>query len=176
MRVRPVVISVAAVALIVAALCAFSFAQTPRRDPIAPATDRIIVEKSAHRMTLLKNGRVVRTYRIALGRGGLGPKTRSGDNRVPEGTYRISGRNPDSAYHLSLRISYPTPSQAQAARARGIDPGGDIMIHGLRNGLGWIGTQHRRIDWTQGCIAVTNAEIEEIWRTVPDNVVIEIRA
>ena len=176
MRVRLFVIGVAAIVIGVAALCAFSFAQTPRRDPIAPATDRIIVEKSAHRMTLLKDGRVVRTYRIALGRGGLGPKTRSGDNRVPEGIYRISGRNSDSAYHLSLRISYPTPSQAQAARARGIDPGGDIMIHGLRNGLGWIGTQHRQVDWTQGCIAVTNAEIEEIWRTVPDNIVIEIRA
>lgn len=176
MRLRLVVIGVATVLTGIAALCALSFAQTPRRDPITPATDRIIVEKSAHRMTLLKAGRIVKTYRIALGRGGLGPKTQSGDNRVPEGIYRISGRNPNSAYHLSLRVSYPTPSQVKAARARGTDPGGDIMIHGLRNGLGWIGAHHRRADWTQGCIAVTNAEVEEIWRTVPDNVVIEIRA
>lgn len=176
MRLRGALIGIAAALTGLAALCAVSFFQTPRRDPITPATDRIIVEKRVHRMTLLKEGRIVKTYRIALGRGGLGPKTQWGDNRVPEGIYRISGRNPDSAYHLSLRISYPTLSQAQAARARGIDPGGDIMIHGLRNGLGWIGAQHRRLDWTQGCIAVTNAEIEEIWRTVPDNVVIEIRA
>ncbi len=176
MRLRGTLIGIAAALIGIAALCAYSFAQTPRRDPIQPLTDRIIVEKSAHRMTLLKRGQVVRTYRIALGRGGLGPKMQSGDNRVPEGIYRITGRNPNSAYHLSLRISYPSPSQSQAARARGIDPGGDIMIHGLRNGLGWIGAQHRRIDWTQGCIAVTNAEIEEIGRTVPNNVVIEIRA
>lgn len=176
MRLRGALIGIAAALTGLTALCAVSFFQTPRRDPITPATDRIIVEKRAHRMTLLKAGRVVKTYRIALGRGGLGPKTQSGDSRVPEGIYRISGRNPNSAYHLSLRISYPTLAQAQAARARGIDPGGDIMIHGLRNGLGWIGAQHRRVDWTQGCIAVTNAEIEEIWRTVPDKVVIEIRA
>lgn len=172
---RWVLIGIAVIPAAFAALCLFSFLQTPRRDPITPTADRIIVEKRAHRMTLLKQGQVVRTYRIALGRGGPEPKTRSGDNRVPEGTYRISGRNPDSAYHLSLRISYPTPAQASAARKGGTDPGGDIMIHGIRNGLGWIGAQHRRLDWTQGCIAVTNAEIEEIWRTVPDNIEIEIR-
>ena len=172
---RWVLVGIALIPVTFAALCLFSFLQAPRRDPITPAADRIIVEKRAHRMTLFKQGQVVRTYRIALGRGGREPKTRSGDNRVPEGIYRISGRNPDSAYHLSLRISYPTPAQAAAARKVGTDPGGDIMIHGIRNGLGWIGPQHRRLDWTQGCIAVTNAEIEEIWRTVPDNIEIEIR-
>ena len=176
MRLRGALIGIAAALIGLMALSLLSFVQEPRRDPVQPATDRIIVEKRAHRMTLLKDGQVVKIYRIALGRGGLGPKTQSGDNRVPEGIYRISGRNPNSAYHLSLRISYPTPLQANAARARGIDPGGDIMIHGLRNGLGWIGAQHRRVDWTQGCVAVTNAEIEEIWRIVPDDIVIEIRA
>lgn len=176
MRLRWMFLGVAATSIGIGGLCAFSFAQTPVRDPVEAATDRIIVEKRARRMILLKEGRVIRTYRIALGRGGLGPKERSGDNKVPEGIYRITGRNPESAYHLSLRIGYPTPSQARAARQRGIDPGGDIMIHGLRNGLGWIGAQHRRLDWTQGCIAVTNEEIKEIWRTVPDQAVIEIRA
>jgi murein L,D-transpeptidase YafK len=167
---------VAAVSIGLIGLCAFSFAQTPVRAPVQASTDRVIVEKGAHRMTLLKDGRVVRTYRVALGRGGLGPKEVAGDNRVPEGIYRIKGRNPNSAYHLSLRIGYPTLSQERAARERGINAGGDIMIHGIRNGLGWIGTQHRRLDWTQGCVAVTNEEIEEIWRIVPDQTVIEIRA
>jgi murein L,D-transpeptidase YafK len=87
----------------------------------------------------------------------------------------IDGRNPKSAFHLSLKISYPTPTQASAARALGIDPGGEIMIHGLPNGRGELGAAHRRTDWTGGCIAVTNEEIEWLWRAVPDGTPIEIR-
>ena len=116
------------------------------------------------------------TFSVALGAGGLGPKVQQGDERVPEGRYLIAGRNPKSAFHLSLRIGYPTPAQVEAARARGIDPGGDIMIHGLPNGQGWLGSQHLRSDWTAGCIAVTNEEIEWLWRAVPDGTPIEIRA
>jgi murein L,D-transpeptidase YafK len=100
----------------------------------------------------------------------------AGATKVPEGDYRITGRNPRSAFHLSLRIGYPTPPQAQAARSRGVAPGGDIMIHGLGNGFGWIGGANRRLDWTRGCVAVTNAEIEEIWRLVPDGTLVEIGA
>lgn len=176
MRLRPVLLTLAAGLFCLVSLCAYSFAQTPLRGPVQSGTDRIIIDKRAHRMTLLSEGRVVRTYRVALGRGGLGSKELSGDNKVPEGIYKVTGRNPGSAYHLSLRIGYPTPSQTRGAQLRGVDPGGDIMIHGLRNGLGWIGNQHRLLDWTQGCIAVTNDEIEEIWRIVPDQTVIEIRA
>jgi murein L,D-transpeptidase YafK len=127
-------------------------------------------------MTLLNGDRIVRIYRVALGRGGLDNKSRAGDGKVPEGIYHIVGRNPNSAYHLSLRISYPTSAQIREAGRLGVNPGGDIMIHGIRNGLGWLGARHRSLDWTQGCIAVTNEEIEEIWRLVPDGAQIEIRA
>jgi len=176
MGLRLVFALIAAALVIVGGLCAVSLVQAPVRGPIQPATDRIIVYKAAHRMTLLKDGQVIRSYRVALGRGGLGNKAAAGDNRVPEGVYRITGRNPTSAYHLSLRIGYPTAAQARDAQRRGTDLGGDIMIHGIRNGLGWVGSLHRRMDWTRGCIAVTNEEIEEIWRLVPDGTVIEIRA
>lgn len=157
-------------------LSAFDAVQSPHRGPVLPASDHILVDKSERRLTLFKSGRILRSYDVALGRGGPGDKEREGDNKVPEGRYRIVGRNPDSAYHLSLRLSYPTPEQAARAQARGADPGSDIMIHGIRNGLGWLGPLHRLANWTQGCIAVTDAEIEEIWTLVPDGATIEIRA
>jgi murein L,D-transpeptidase YafK len=94
---------------------------------------------------------------------------------VPEGEYTIDTRNATSAFHLSLRISYPSPQQAMAAAARGIDPGRDIMIHGLPNGMAKIGKSHQLVDWTEGCIAVTNTEIEWLWRSVPDGTPIFIR-
>jgi murein L,D-transpeptidase YafK len=166
----------AAAALIFGALCVFSWAQAPIVRAVTNGSDRIIVSKAIHRMTLFKDGRVIKTYSVALGRGGLGPKLRAGDNKVPEGLYRITGRNAHSAFHLSLQIGYPTAAQAADARKRGFDAGGDIMIHGIRKGFGWIGSAHRQVDWTRGCIAVTNQEIEEIWQLVPDGTVVEIRA
>lgn len=148
----------------------------PRTIPaIRPDTDLVVVEKAAHRMTLFHHGRLQQVYIVALGRGGAGPKAIAGDNKVPEGIYRIVGRNPNSAFHLSLRIGYPTIEQARDARHNGLDPGGDVMIHGIRNGLGWIGNLHRQTDWTRGCIAVTDGEIEAIWRTVPDGTPIIIK-
>ena len=138
------------------------------------SVDRIVVEKAAHRMTLYAGERAVRTYKVSLGRGGLAPKTQSGDRRTPEGDYRITGRNRGSAYHRSLRIGYPTPDQSQAARARGIDPGGDIMIHGLPNGRGHLAALFKGQDWTDGCIAVTDPEIEEIWRLTRDGAQVRI--
>jgi murein L,D-transpeptidase YafK len=137
--------------------------------------DRILVQKHAHTLTLFRGDQPIKTYRVALGRGGQGQKFQAGDNRVPEGEYRIVGRNPHSAFHLALRIGYPTPEQVSQARQHGVDPGGDIMIHGIRNGLGWIGPLQREVDWTKGCIAVTDSEIEEIWRLVPDQTPIEIQ-
>jgi murein L,D-transpeptidase YafK len=141
---------------------------------IGGPADRIVVEKEAHTLTLCRQGRVLKTYRVALGRGGAGPKLQAGDNRVPEGLYRIVGRNPHSAFHRALRVGYPTPEQVRQAQVRGVDPGGDIMIHRIRNGLGWLGSLQRRVDWTKGCIAVTDGEIDEIWRLVPDGTPIEI--
>jgi murein L,D-transpeptidase YafK len=137
--------------------------------------DRVLVQKQAHTLTLFRDGRPLKTFRVALGRGGSGQKVRGGDNKVPEGMYRIVGRNSHSAFHRALRVGYPTPEQIRQAQARGFDPGGDIMIHGIRNGLGWIGRLQREVDWTKGCISVTDPEIEEIWRLVPDGMPIEIR-
>lgn len=168
-------LAILAALVAVAGLCAFSYAAKPERAEIRFATDRILVEKAARRMTLYSEGRAIRIYRVALGRGGPAAKEQAGDGRVPEGVYSITGRNPESAYHLSLRIGYPRPDQLLRAAELGIDPGGDIMIHGLPNGLGWVGGEHRRRDWTEGCIALTNEEIEEVWRLVPDGTEIEIR-
>lgn len=129
--------------------------------------DRIVVDKSERRLQLLQAGRVIRTYRIRLRAAPAGHKQQQGDERTPEGEYRISGRNPTSRFHLSLRISYPNDADRRRARGRGVDPGGDIMIHGGNSPL-W------RYDWTDGCIAVTDAEIEEIWRLVATGTPIRI--
>ena len=140
-----------------------------------PRVDRVVVEKRDHRLTLWSGGAAWKTYRVALGRGGLAPKTRQGDDLVPEGFYRIDARNAQSAYHLALHISYPNAADLARARKLRVEPGGDIMIHGLPNHYGWIGGAHRLHDWTRGCIAVTNDEIEEIWRLVPAGTPVEIR-
>jgi hypothetical protein len=146
----------------------------PASTPTGQA-DLIVVNKQAHSLTLLRDGMVLRTYRVALGRGGPGQKTKAGDNRVPEGVYRIVGRNQRSSFYRALRIGYPTPAQLSEARRIGIDPGGDIMVHGIRNGLGWLGPLQQKVDWTKGCIAVTDSEMDEIWRSVADGTPIEIR-
>jgi murein L,D-transpeptidase YafK len=142
------------------------------RDVIA---DRILVEKAARRLTLLRDGTPLKTYRVALGGEPIGPKEQEGDLRTPEGIYRIDLHKEDSDYHRALHVSYPEQRDIERAGAAGVPPGSDIMVHGLPNGRGWIGAFHRRNDWTAGCIAVTDLEIEEIWRAVPDGTPIEIR-
>jgi len=137
--------------------------------------DRIIVDKSARRLVLMSRGTELKSYAVALGREPVGPKEREGDNRTPEGVYRIDSRKSDSAFHSALHISYPNGADVEAARKKGVSPGGAIMVHGIRNGLGWLGKLHRLVDWTSGCIAVTDWEIEEIWHVVRDGTVIEIR-
>ncbi|UCE48336.1 MAG: L,D-transpeptidase family protein [Phycisphaerales bacterium] len=137
--------------------------------------DKVIVEKRARQMTLFSKGRVVKKYKISLGRNPKGPKVKAGDAKTPEGIYVIDSRNPRSRYHLSLHISYPNLSDSKRAKQLGVSPGGDIMIHGIRKGFGWLGPLHRIVNWTKGCIAVTNKEIEEIWHTVPNGTRIEIR-
>ena len=144
--------------------------------PADGPVDLIRVDKSAHLMSVYRGGRLVREFRIALGRGGPHPKVQQGDGRVPEGAYRIVAHNPNSAFYLSLRIGYPTAEQIAAAARRGIDPGGDIMIHGLPNGRGAIGAKHTSVDWTDGCVAVTNLEIEWLYKAVPDGTPVEISA
>jgi len=151
--------------------CGAATAQPPA---VQSSVDRIVIEKVAHRMSLYAGRRLVRTYTVSLGAGGLAPKTREGDRRTPEGDYRITGRNPSSRYHLALRIGYPTPAQVAAARAAGVSPGGDIMIHGLPNGRGALSALYAGRDWTDGCIAVTDPEIEEVWTLVRDGATVRI--
>jgi murein L,D-transpeptidase YafK len=137
--------------------------------------DRIIIEKKARRLTLFSKGQQIKAFKVALGRNPVGPKEKEGDNKTPEGVYTIDSRNTKSRYHLSLHISYPSPQDIQRAKSHGGSPGGNVMIHGLMNGFGWVGGFHRWIDWTKGCVAVTNPEIEEIARLVPNGTPVEIR-
>jgi murein L,D-transpeptidase YafK len=137
--------------------------------------DCILVEKSSRRLTLLRNGNALKTYRVALGHAPIGAKEYEGDQRTPEGIYSIDFHKPDSDYHLALHVSYPEQRDVDRAAAQGLSAGSDIMIHGLPNGRGWIGRFHRRSDWTAGCMAVANFEIEEIYRAVPDGTPIELR-
>ncbi|NTV50262.1 MAG: L,D-transpeptidase family protein [Geobacteraceae bacterium] len=142
--------------------------------PKGPA-DKILIEKNERRLTLLSKGEVIRTYKIALGGNPDGPKERQGDNKTPEGTYVIDSRNRGSLYHLSLHVSYPNEKDKKRAKQLGVSPGGDIMIHGIKNGFSWAGDLHTEVDWTKGCIAVTDEEIEEIDRLVPNGTNVEIR-
>ena len=137
--------------------------------------DKVLIEKKERRLTLLSRDQVIKTYKIALGGDPVGPKVRQGDNKTPEGTYIIDSRNSNSGYHLSLHISYPNKKDKMRAKYLGVPPGGDIMIHGIKNGLAWVGALHAGIDWTKGCIAVTDEEMEEIYRLVPNGTIVEIR-
>ena len=139
------------------------------------SVDRIVIEKKARRLMLISGGEVLKTYRIALGGDPIGPKERQGDNKTPEGTYLIDTRNRDSRYHLSLHISYPNDKDRKRARELGVSPGGNIMIHGIKNGFSWVGGAQAEADWTKGCIAVTDEEIEEIDKLAPNGTVVEIR-
>jgi murein L,D-transpeptidase YafK len=137
--------------------------------------DKIIILKSARSMTLLSGGKVLKKYKVALGSVPVGPKRVEGDHKTPEGDYVIDAKNSQSQFHLSLHISYPSAADQQKARSMGQSPGGAIMIHGLARPFAYLGPLHRQTDWTDGCIAVTNAEIEEIWKLVPVGTRVEIR-
>jgi murein L,D-transpeptidase YafK len=137
--------------------------------------DKVLILKSARKLQLLSADKVVKEYLVALGNSPRGAKERQGDGKTPEGTYVIDYRNKNSQFHRSLHVSYPNAADKARARKLGVSPGGDIFIHGLMNGYGWIGAAHRNKDWTLGCIAVTNEEIEEIWKLVADGTLVEIR-
>jgi murein L,D-transpeptidase YafK len=142
--------------------------------PVDAVADRILLEKSKRRLTLYRNGAALKSYRVSLGSSPIGPKERQGDGRTPEGRYRIDGHLDSSDFHRALHVSYPNPRDIEQALAAGADPGGAIMIHGLPNGQGWWGRLHRLRDWTAGCVAVTDPEIEEIYRAVPNGTPIEM--
>ena len=149
-------------------LCSLSLGQAP------PRADRVVVLKQERTLQLLYHGKVIKAYKIALGGEPIGPKLQQGDHKTPEGTYVLDSRNANSQFYKSIHISYPNARDRASARQKGVSPGGDVFVHGLPNHYGWIGTSHRLKDWTDGCVAVTNEEIDEIWRAVPDGTPIEI--
>jgi len=136
--------------------------------------DYVLVKKASKELTLFSGSRRIKTYKIALGKNPVGHKVMEGDKRTPEGSYFIDARNENSKYHLALHISYPDAIDAMKAQSLGSSPGGSIMIHGTGEEYEWMGKLHASINWTDGCIAVTNKEIEEIWKLVPDGTLIEI--
>ncbi|WEX86612.1 L,D-transpeptidase family protein [Sinorhizobium garamanticum] len=172
-----------AAALVIAGAGAYTFAAKDGGSGTPPemaAPDKlakeVVVDKSERLLKLLRDGTVLGEYSVSLGGNPLGHKEREGDRRTPEGDYLIDWRNPNSSFHLSLHISYPDAADQARAAAAGESPGGDIMIHGLPNGWGFLGSLHRLLDWTNGCIAVTDEEMREIWSLVPDGTPIRIEA
>jgi murein L,D-transpeptidase YafK len=179
MKPRRIVLGAAIIAAVLsAASVALDLARAGRPPPdMAPEAewaDRILVEKSQRRMTLFRNGSVLREYSISLGGSPTGDKERGGDSRTPTGRYVVDFKNETSRFYLSLRISYPDAADREQAAARGVPPGGDIMIHGLPNGFALLGPVLGLMDWTDGCIAVGNDEIEEIWSLAAVGTAIEI--
>ena len=139
------------------------------------AIDSVLVVKSEKRMFLLSKGARVKEYDVVFGGNPEGHKQQEGDERTPEGHYLLDYKKADSAFHKAIHISYPNQKDKAEAAKRGVDPGGLIMIHGQRNGYGWLAWITQSFDWTSGCIAVTNPEMDEIWRLVEVGTPIEIR-
>ena len=145
--------------------------------PVAAAADtadRVVVHKERRVLQLFAGERLLREYSIALGGDPVGHKRREGDQKTPEGRYVLDWRNDASSFYRSIHISYPEPHDVAKAAESGVDPGGMIMIHGQPNYFGWLAFLTQMFDWTDGCIAVTNAEMDEIWNMVPNDTVIEI--
>jgi murein L,D-transpeptidase YafK len=137
--------------------------------------DRVIVYKRVRKLVLLSQGKELRSYKVALGSEPVGPKTRQGDHRTPEGLYLPDSRNPNSHYYKALHISYPNAKDRAAAKKLGVRPGGDIMLHGLPKEYAWVGKAQAQHDWTDGCVAVSDEEMDEIWKLVRVGTPIEIK-
>ncbi|TPN83275.1 hypothetical protein FJ987_11560 [Mesorhizobium sp. CU2] len=158
-------------------ICAYLIATVPlleRNGPPRQKVDLVRVEKSQRQLQLIGAGKILRSYGIALGGAPIGHKQQEGDERTPEGRYVLDWRNPNSVAHRSIHISYPNADDIAAAKSRGVHPGGFIMIHGQPNGFGWMGRLLQLVDWTDGCVAVTDSDMDEIWTMVADGTPIEI--
>ncbi|HXZ80046.1 MAG TPA: L,D-transpeptidase family protein [Terriglobales bacterium] len=162
--------------LLIAALGCSTTLQAAQTHALAATAqaDKVVVLKKARQLILYSHGQELKRYSVSLGSDPVGPKAREGDHKTPEGIYVLDRRNPKSRFYRSIHISYPNPEQIEAARKLGTSAGGDVFIHGLPNGFGWLGRIHLKMDWTDGCIAVTDDEMDEIWRVVPDGTPIEI--
>jgi murein L,D-transpeptidase YafK len=162
---------------VVGVTCLAYSAAAEERSPVAAPdrADYVVVDKSDRKLTLYKAGRVLREFDIALGQMPNGPKQREGDFRTPEGKYFLGARNVNSDFFLSIHISYPNDADRARARAQGVDPGGQIMIHGLPNQPKYALRRYEDTDWTDGCIAVSNSDMIDIWLMTRDSTPIEIR-
>ena len=141
----------------------------------AETADSVLVDKSDEKLYLLKDGEVFAEYSVSFGGNPTGHKQQEGDQRTPEGSYTLDYKKEDSEFYRAIHVSYPNDEDKKSAAERGVEPGGAIMIHGQRNGLGWLSLITQRFNWTDGCIAVTNSEMDEIWDSVPVNTPIVIR-
>jgi len=148
---------------------AHSFVTVP-----VPVADQVVVHKAERRLYLMRHGEVLRRYRVALGLQPDGAKARAGDFRTPEGHYFLTRRNPRSDYFLSILVSYPNDHDQERARHDRIDPGGSIMIHGLPNSLRHSLSYYEKSDWTDGCIALSDSDMVEVWLMTRENTPIEI--
>jgi len=154
-------------------LCGLGLAQTAGKPALH--VDRVLVLKKERTLQLLSHDKVIKSYKVALGGDPVGPKTKQGDHKTPEGVYVLDFRNAHSQFYKSIHISYPNERDRAAARKNRVAAGGDVFVHGLPRGYGFVGASHRLKDWTDGCVAVTDEEIDEIWRAVADGTPIEIR-
>ena len=179
MRSVSVGIFVSALALLCGGLAAAatSFTRsTPSGSEVAlPMASEVVVHKGKRRLELWQGGKLLRAYRISLGLNPAGHKQHEGDFRTPEGRYVLDVRNPRSEFFLSMRVSYPNARDVARARKAGVPPGGQIMIHGLPNEPRWSPEHYAREDWTDGCIALSNADMMEVWMLVADGTPIDIR-
>jgi murein L,D-transpeptidase YafK len=137
--------------------------------------DRILIVKSTRTMTLMNGSEILKTYKVALGAVPIGPKHQQGDHKTPEGIYAVEAKIPNSQFHRALLISYPNAADRERARKMGVKPGGAVETHGIGEKYGYLGALHRATDWTDGCVAVTNEEIDEIYPLVSVGTTIEIR-
>ena len=168
------ILAVIAASCLLAGTAGADIATQPGGDDDYPMADHVVVKKAARRLELHSNGEVFRSFPIALGANPEGHKQREGDQRTPEGTYRLDWRNVNSAFFLAMRVSYPNGDDIRRARARGVHPGNNIMIHGLPNEPLHPSDHYLYADWTDGCIAVSNSAMIDIWLSVPDDTPITI--
>jgi murein L,D-transpeptidase YafK len=180
MNLRPFKLTLKTIpAALAAAVLLFSFCVPVPALGLSPAmdgpVDRIIIEKSKRTMTLLKQDKEIKTYKIALGRDPVGPKVQMGDKKTPEGLYFVDYKVRNSIYHRALHLSYPNPEDMERAKSLRVPPGGSIMIHGMKQDKLWMGDVQYLFNWTNGCIALTNDEIEEVWDLVSTWTPVEIK-
>lgn len=136
--------------------------------------DRVLVEKSKHRLSLYQGKRLIASFHVMFGGNPVGHKMQEGDGKTPEGQYLLDFKKANSQYYKAIHVSYPNKKDMASARRRGVSPGGDIMIHGQRNGFGWAAAATQKFNWTLGCIALTNEDLDQVWRAVDRGTPIEI--